>query len=259
MTEARRVALVTGGCKRIGGAIAARLGEAGWSLALHGHSDAAPAPELKAVLDKNGIDWVTMLADLADPTAPEQLIETCVAHFGAGPDLVVNSASVFEDDHAANFDAGSLERHFRVNLFAPLMIAKAALAQRAHTDVEPLSVVQIVDERVRNPHGEQLSYTLSKQALAESIRTMAVALAPRARVNGVSPGLTLPTPDYSEAQWLRLGKLMPLERLSSADDIAKAVVFLAECGSVTGQLIAVDAGASLKSYDRDFVHLARED
>jgi pteridine reductase len=255
----RRIALVTGGCKRVGAAIAGRLARDGWSLCLHGHTEVEPVAELRAELERSGTDWAGVVADLEDTGAPQRLVDACHAHFGAGPDLVVNSASVFEDDDADSFDSRTLARHFQINLFAPLLIAKAALAKAVSGDGNVLSVVQIVDERVRNPHGEQLSYTLSKQALAESIRTMAVALAPRARVNGVSPGLTLPTPDYTDDQWERLAGMMPLEKLPTPEDIAQAVAFLATCDSVTGQLIAVDGGASLKSYDRDFVNLARGD
>jgi NAD(P)-dependent dehydrogenase (short-subunit alcohol dehydrogenase family) len=104
---------------------------------------------------------------------------------------------------------------------------------------------------------DQLAYSLSKQALYASLRNLARELAPRIRVNGVAPGLVLPTEDYDPAQWDRLRDLMPLQRLPSLEDIARAVVYLARSPSVTGETLFVDAGANLEAYPRDFVHLGK--
>jgi NAD(P)-dependent dehydrogenase (short-subunit alcohol dehydrogenase family) len=111
---------------------------------------------------------------------------------------------------------------------------------------------------VRNPVPDQLAYSLSKQALHASLRNLARELAPRIRVNGVAPGLVLPTPDYDAAQWDRLRAMMPLERLPTPEDVASAVVWLARAPAVTGQTIFVDSGANLEAYARDFVYLGRE-
>ena len=110
---------------------------------------------------------------------------------------------------------------------------------------------------LNNPVPDQISYTLSKQALHASVRTLARAMAPRVRINGVAPGLILPTSDYDAAQWQRLEDIMPLKRLPGADEIADAVYYLAQARSVTGQTIFVDAGANLESYPRDFVYMEK--
>ena len=117
------------------------------------------------------------------------------------------------------------------------------------------AIVHIVDQRVHNPNGDQLSYTLSKQALAESVRSLASAFGARARVNGVAPGLVIPTEDYSDAQMGRLNAAMPLGQLPDPDNVAEAVLYLARARDVTGQILYVDGGAHLKSYPRDFLHL----
>jgi pteridine reductase len=162
----------------------------------------------------------------------------------------VNNAARFADDNADSADAAALDAHLAVNFSAPV-----ALTLALHRAGATGSIVNIVDQRVRNPVPDQLSYSLSKAALASATRTLAVALAPRLRVNAVAPGLTLPTGDYSREQMQRLAGAMPLGQLPTPNDIADAVAWLAGATSVTGQTLFVDGGANLKSYDRDFVHL----
>jgi NAD(P)-dependent dehydrogenase (short-subunit alcohol dehydrogenase family) len=133
------------------------------------------------------------------------------------------------------------------------LLAKAVV-DAAGADVRP-SIVNILDQRVVNPHRDQISYTLSKQALAASVRSMAASFAGRARYNGVAPGLVISTDDYSAEQEVRLAGMMPLGALPSPSAVADAVVYLAKAQDVTGQIIFVDGGAHLKSFDRDFMHL----
>jgi len=122
-----------------------------------------------------------------------------------------------------------------------------------------VATVHILDQRVRNPNGDQLSYTLSKQALAESVRTLAVALGHRARVNGVAPGLVIPTGEYGAGQVHAARDAMPLGLLPEPADIADAVLYLAQARTVTGQIVFVDGGANLKQFDRDFVFMGKDD
>lgn len=243
-----RLALVTGGHRRLGAAISTRLAADGWTLAIHGAHDATPDTDLGVVLA--GKDWHGFVADLSDPAAVERLIPEVTAHFGAAPSLLVNNAARFADDDADSADVASIAAHMAVNFSAPITLS-LALHRAGGTG----AVVNIVDQRVRNPVRDQLSYSLSKAALDGATRTLAVALAPRIRVNAVAPGLTLPTVDYDAAQMARLAAAMPLGHLPSPSDIAHAVAWLANAATVTGQTIFVDGGASLKSFDRDFVHL----
>lgn len=237
-----KLALVTGGKRRVGAAIAGRLAAQGWTLALHSHHEIADD-----VLYPGAHSFV---ADLADPSAPDLLIDAVARHFGKPPTLLVNNASRFEWDDAATLTPGSLAEHHTVNAAAPVLLTLAL----SRTDAAG-SIVNILDQRIRNPNGDQLAYTLSKTALAGATRTLAAALAPRWRVNAVAPGLTLPTPDYDDAKMARLKETMPLHRLSQPDEIAGAVAYLSTALSVTGQTLFVDGGAHLKSFDRDFVFL----
>jgi pteridine reductase len=251
------LALVTGGFRRVGAAIAMELARAGYAIALHGRSDLTPEPELAATLAAEATDWSGFAADLADPAAPQALIDRVTAHFGRAPDLLVNNASLFDYDDWQSMSAQMLADHFAVNLFAPMLLTRAVVAGAGEGAVP--SIVQIIDQRVRNPNGDQLSYTLSKQALAESIRTLARAFGARARVNGVAPGLTLATSDYDDAQMARLAARMPLHRLSAPGDIARAVRYLAQEPAITGQLLFVDGGAHMLSMERDFVFMDKQD
>jgi len=250
-----KLALVTGGVRRLGAHIAARLSDAGYALALHGHSDATPDDALLETLNKNNADWTGFTADFNDEGAAENLLKAVTDHFHRTPDLLVNNASLFEYDDAETLTPQSLEAHLRINMMVPTLLT-TLMAKQYSGDIRA-AVVNIIDQRIRNPGGDQLSYTLSKQALAESVRTLAVACADRLRVNGVAPGLTLPTSEYDTAQIENLAALMPLERLSSPDDIADAVLYLAEAASITGQIVFVDGGAHMKSFDRDFVFLGK--
>ena len=240
-----RLALVTGGQRRVGGAISARLARDGWTLAIHGHTDATPDAETAVHLH----DWHGFVADLADPAQVDALIPAVTAHFGRAPDLLVNSASVFDADEAASSTAAARASHHAVNAEAPIALA-LSLARLG----SGASVVNILDQRVRNPNRDQFSYTLSKQALAAATRTLAVALAPGIRVNAVAPGMTLATSDHDAAKLARIAQAMPLRRLPDPADVADAVAWLANARSVTGQTVFVDGGASLKSFDRDFVY-----
>ena len=253
-TGDRPLALITGGWRRIGAAIAMRLAQAGYDLALHAHHADSFDPVFGGELVALGAAVYPLAADLADFAAVEALIPAAIAAAGRVPVLLVNCASLFRDDSVQTFDAQSLDLHFRVNCHTPLLLTSALAAALAGREG---AVVQIIDQRVRNPVPDQISYTLSKQALHASVRTMARALAPHLRVNAVAPGLTLPTDDYTPAQWDRLAALMPLQRLSSPDDIADAVLHLATARTTTGETLFVDGGAHLESFARDFIHLSQ--
>jgi short-subunit dehydrogenase len=251
--DPRPLALVTGGWRRIGAAIARARAGAGWDLALHAHSANTFDPAFAAELEALGAVVHPLTADLADAAAATRLPGEAAAQAGQAPTLLVNCAALFREDTILTLNASALDEHLAVNLAAPVLLTQAMAGLLGEDAVA--SVVHLLDQRVLNPVPDQMSYTLSKQALHAAVRTLARSLAPRVRVNAVAPGLTLPTPDYSQAQWARLTAMMPLARLADPAEIAAAVVFLAGARAVTGQTIFVDGGAHLESYARDFVYL----
>ena len=178
MTGAR-LALVTGGHRRLGAAISARLARAGWSLAIHGAQDAEPDDALADALVGTGCAWRGFIADLSDPAAVDGLLPAVAAHFGAMPTLIVNNAARFDQDDATSATAASVAAHHAINVAAPL-----ALALALHRAGGQGAVVHIVDQRVRNPVPDQLSYSLSKAMLADG--TVDAANKPAAQVLATS-------------------------------------------------------------------------
>jgi NAD(P)-dependent dehydrogenase (short-subunit alcohol dehydrogenase family) len=251
------LALVTGGVKRVGAVIAARLAESGYALALHGNSDATPEDQLAARLQETGGQWHGFQQDFLEDAAADRLLDQVAGHFGRTPDLIVNGASIFGQDDVGSIDEKDLQAHFRINSLVPVLLT-TALHHRRPAGNDRACVIHILDQRVRNPNRDQLSYTLSKQALAGSVRSLAVACSDRLRVNGVAPGLTMTAGEYGEDQLANITAMMPLDRLPVPDDIADAILYLARAEAVTGQIIYVDGGANLKGFDRDFVHLGTD-
>ncbi len=251
-----KLALVTAGFHRLGAAIAQRLAAEGWTLALHGRKIESPDPSLADSLSRNGTRWQAFAADLSDEKAVVALVPAVVAHFGRAPDLIVNNASRFDWDDPQSATPAAMAAHFAVNAAAPVALATALAA--ALDPGQVASVVNILDQRIRHPGGDQLSYTISKLALSGATETLARALAPHVRVNAVAPGLVIPTEEYLPSQMEALRAAMPLARLPEPADIADAVYWLANAALVTGQTVFVDGGAALKSFDRDFVFLERD-
>jgi NAD(P)-dependent dehydrogenase (short-subunit alcohol dehydrogenase family) len=237
-----RAALVTGGAKRIGRAIALRLAEEGYAVAIHCGRSRNEAEEVRAAIEGGGGLAAIVQADLADLSAVEELVASAAAALGPLT-LLVNNASVFEPDEVEMLSAELWERHFAVNLRAPAFLARDLAGQLP--DCQDGAVVNIIDQRVWKLNPQFFSYTLSKAALFTATRTMAQALAPRVRVNAVGPGPTLTSSRQSAEDFARQGEALPLQRHPQPEEIAEAVVFLARARSVTGQMVAVDGGQHL--------------
>lgn len=249
----RPLALVTGGHRRLGAGIARTLAAAGYDVAIHGSQDAEPEVGLAEAFDAAGARWAGFAADFGDADAPGRLMADVTAHFGRAPDLLVNSASIFGQDRIADTTHATLMDHYAVNCAAPALLIQAFAAGGG----AGRCIVNILDQRIAQPHGDQLAYSLSKHALAGLTRIAARDLAPAIRVNAVAPGLTIATDDYDAAQTDRLAARMPLSRLPRAEEVADAVLFLARAEAITGQTVFVDGGAHMTSFDRDFVNLER--
>ena len=252
----QKLALVTGGLHRVGAAIAARLAHEGYALALHKRTAAEADPVLAEALAATGALSHRFAADLSDPAQVDALIPAVIEKFGRAPDLLVNNAALFGEGEWTDLSADALAAMMQVNHHAPVMLAKALVAASSATS-RP-AIVNIVDQRVAQPVPDQIAYSLSKSALWQATRTLAVAFGDKARVNAVAPGLTIATDDYSAAQVERLAARMPLGALPTPAQIADAVVYLARAEAVTGQTIFVDGGAHLAPMGRDFVALDRD-
>jgi NAD(P)-dependent dehydrogenase (short-subunit alcohol dehydrogenase family) len=166
--------------------------------------------------------------------------------------LLINNASVFEDDRVESFDADSWRSHMEVNLHAPLVLAQTFAA--ALPPDRSGQIINLLDQRVWNPNPQFFTYSLSKAALWAATRTLAQALAPRIRVNGIGPGPTLPSVHQNGGMFEAEAANVLLQRRAEPADIAAAALYLIDAGSVTGQMIAVDGGQHLSWRTPDIVH-----
>ncbi|MES2860575.1 MAG: SDR family oxidoreductase [Pseudomonadota bacterium] len=241
MTEpASGAALVTGGARRIGRAIVLALARRGHDVAIHHRDSADDAESLAAEVRALGRNAAVVSADLTDEAQVRALIPQAAASLGP-LSLLVNNASVFEDDRIGALSRQTWNAHIETNLRAPVVLSEAFAAQAP----DGSAIVNLLDQRVLKPDPRFFSYALSRNGLWWATRTMAQALAPRIRVSGVGPGPTLASIHQSEADFEAEAAAMPLGHGPDPDDIAAAVLYLVDARSVTGQMIAVDGGQHL--------------
>jgi NAD(P)-dependent dehydrogenase (short-subunit alcohol dehydrogenase family) len=242
--------LVTGAAKRLGREIALHLAAHGWQVAVHYRGSADEAGQTVADCATHGTRAAAFQADLADESATRGLVQAVIGTFGS-LDALVNSASVFEHDTPADVDSGKLLRHFTTNTAAPVVLTQELhrhLAQREGRG----AVVNLLDQKLWNPNPDFFSYTLSKAALETATTLLAQGLAPRLRVVGVAPGLTLTSTYLDPAKFEQLHQLSPLGRSSTPEDVAATVRFALENASITGTTLLVDGGQHLVRFARDF-------
>jgi NAD(P)-dependent dehydrogenase (short-subunit alcohol dehydrogenase family) len=237
----RKVALVTGGKKRIGAVIAKQLVGAGYAVIIHGR-DANDAATFAQMLRNDGARAAAIGGDLVELAQVGSLFEAACAPFGP-PDLLVNNASLFAKDSIETLEPETFNANLAVNLQAPVLLARAFAA--ALPADETGAIVNIIDQRVFRLTPQFLSYTLAKSALWTATQTLAQALAPRIRVNGVGPGPVLPNIHDGAEAFTREAAGTLLQRPIPPEEIAEAVLFLARSPSITGQMIAVDSGQHL--------------
>lgn len=253
-TQTQKVALVTGGARRIGKAIALALAQRGWDIAVHYRSSAAEAQETVTRITALGRRAIAVECDLQDEAAVRELVPRCMQELGPLT-CVVNNASLFQYDDARSLSYRSLADHMQSNLAAPLLLAQS-LARELPANAQGV-VINLLDQKLANLNPDFLSYTLSKAALQTATVMLAQALAPGLRVVGVSPGITMVSGDQSTEDFHRAHAMTPLGRSSSPEDVAAAVCFAAESPAITGTTLIVDGGQHLLPLPRDVMFIAK--
>lgn len=239
----RTVALVTGGAKRIGKAIVEDLAAHGFAVAIHGHSALDEGGDLLAAIEAHGGKGCLVRADLTDSDAVRRLIGDVEAALGP-VQLLVNNASVFHEDGVGNLRNDEIwDSHFAVHVKAPVLLADA-MASALPAGAEGL-IVNMIDHRVWKLTPKFTSYTLSKAALWTATQTLAQALAPRIRVNGIGPGPTLPSSRQDPADFDRQVNALLLKHGPELSEFGRTIRYLWEAHSITGQMIALDGGQHL--------------
>ncbi|MBP1874489.1 NAD(P)-dependent dehydrogenase (short-subunit alcohol dehydrogenase family) [Ensifer adhaerens] len=242
MKKALKVALVTGGAKRIGKAIVEDLAAHGFAVAIHANGSLDEAEALAASLSKEDVGAVAVKADLTDTQETSALMAQ--VNGALGPiDLIVNNASLFKKDSLDAFDEKVWDRHFALHVKAPSLLTRD-FARQLPRGVSGL-VVNVIDQRVWSPNPRFYSYMLSKSALWTATQTMAQALAPDIRVNGIGPGPTLPNERQDPRDFQAQVDALILRRGPALGEFGRTIRFLFDTPSITGQMIALDGGQHL--------------
>jgi NAD(P)-dependent dehydrogenase (short-subunit alcohol dehydrogenase family) len=238
-------ALVTGGAARLGEAIVRRLASEGWRIAIHHLHSATEARALVRELKHDGCHAIAVACDLANSANLPVMFAKANAALGFCS-LLVNSAAIFEYDDVATVAEDSMDAHYAANLRAPVLLARH-FADQLPKDAKGL-IVNLLDQKVFNLNPDFLSYTIMKSAATE---LLAMGLAPRIRVCGVAPGLSLRSGNQTEKGFADAHSKTPLGFGSMPDDIAEAVSFIARVPSMTGSTVTVDGGQHLVRRSRD--------
>lgn len=241
-TLAGQVALVTGGARRVGRAIAVGLAREGMRIAIHYHGDDAAAADAAAEIAAAGGVPELFRADLRAPTAPDTLMRQVVERFG-GIDLLVNSAAIMERTPLGQISVEQWDAIMSLNLRAPFFLAQAAgvaMGARGGTVINLADLAAFETWPAFIPHG------ISKAGIVFMTRALARALAPAVRVCAVAPGAVLLPEHWSAEDAEHLVRTTPLGRLGSPDDVVQAVLYLAKADYVTGETIIVDGGRHVR-------------
>ena len=248
-THAPRTALVTGAARRLGREIALGLARAGWDIAVHYGRSRDDALRTVDEIASTGRRAAALQADLADEAAVSDLIARATDALGPVRCLV-NNASHFEQDQPASVGFGALQRHLTPNLAAPLLLTRR-LHESLPDDARAV-VVNLLDQKLDNLNPDFFSYTLAKSALLTATRLMAGSFAPKLRVVGVSPGITLISGDQTAEGFEATHRMTPMGRSSTPADVAATVRFALDNRSITGTSLLVDGGQHLMRFARDF-------
>jgi NAD(P)-dependent dehydrogenase (short-subunit alcohol dehydrogenase family) len=246
------LALVTGGAKRLGRAMAEYLAVRGYDVAVHYASSEDAAQDTVTALRAKGVQAQAFHADLLDEAQVQALMPVVTAHFGAPVTCLINNASIFEYDRLETATRDSWDRHFESNLRAPFVLTQAMAAHVPDPVLDEMAepvaqglVINMIDQRVRKLTPEFMTYTLAKMGLWAFTQTAAQGLAPRVRVNANGPGPTLQGGRQSADHFNRQRRATILERGSNPADITGALGYFLDSPGVTGQLLCVDGGQHL--------------
>jgi len=237
-----KIALVTGAAKRVGRCIALALAERGAELVVHYHTSEREAHEVLALVKKLGGKPVAARADLAVSAEIGAMVDTAMRAFGR-IDILVNSAAIFYRTPLPTLTEADWDRFLAVNLKAPFLLCRQVgeiMCRQGHG-----KIVNVADIAGTKVWADFIPYSVSKAGLLALTTGLAKALAPAVQVNAVAPGVVLLPDDSAAEEQARTAKRVPLRRLGTPEDIARAAVYLIESDFVTGDVLTVDGGQRL--------------
>ncbi len=257
-TDEQRTALVTGAGARIGAALARALAADGWHVAINYHRSHEGAEALLSAIEADGGNGHLVPGDLRDQSVVDGLI--AAAGREAPPlGLLVNNASLFEDDSALEMSLESWDAHHAVNLRAPVFLARDfARAVAKGGPGERGVVVNLLDNKMFALYPDFFSYTIAKYGLLGATKVLAMELAPKVRVCGIAPGITLPSVNQSQASFEKSHSLNPMGKGATLDQLIAALRLILAAPAMTGEVITIDGGQSLAGMHRDVTYMAQD-
>lgn len=237
-----RVALVTGGARRVGRHIVLALARGGADIALHYHGAEEESVETAEQVEAMGRRVVRLQADLHDPAATVGLAGRAADALGR-LDVLVNNAALFESASFLDITPQDWDRVMAVNARAPFLLLQATAP---HLATSKGVAVNIADVSGLRPWPAFPHHSVSKAALIHLTKVAARALAPDVRVNCIVPGTVLPPADYTEEQVRESEARTVLRRTGTPDDVTEALLFLIRSEFTTGAVVVSDGGRMLK-------------
>jgi NAD(P)-dependent dehydrogenase (short-subunit alcohol dehydrogenase family) len=241
----QKVVLVTGAAKRIGKAIALHLASKGWSVVLHYNSSQDEANEVHEQIIKLGVDCFLVKADLSCEKQVRDVFKEYNNKFGK-ISCLINNASIFKNDVVDNLDSSCWRKHQDINLFAPIVLSQEFLKQ---LDGNKGNIINMIDYCVWSLPDKFLSYSISKYGLWGATKALAKQVAPNVRVNAIGPGHSLPNDKETNESFEEAKKMTPLKNGADVNEICRAIDFIIESPSFTGQMLALDGGKHLVGAD----------
>ncbi len=234
-------ALITGGAQRIGCSITKFLAKMGFDVAIQYNNSSKKIIELERVIKKTGVKFCAFKSNFNEKINYESFFEKINKKFG-NVDLLVNNASAFEFDTVKNSTYEIFDKHINVNIKAPFFLSKNFINQLKNKEG---LIINIIDQRVKNITPYFSSYTISKSALYTLTKSLSILVAPKIRVNGISPGPTLKSKNQTTKQFNNQVERTPLKKKVQLDEINLAIEYLIKNKSVTGDVLTIDSGQSL--------------
>jgi NAD(P)-dependent dehydrogenase (short-subunit alcohol dehydrogenase family) len=237
-----KVALVTGAARRLGRSIALALAERGAELVIHYHTSGQEVPEVLALIKRGGGKPVAVRGDVSVAADVDRIVETALQAFGR-VEILVNSAAIFYRTPFERLTEEDWDRFLGVNLKGPFLLSRKVgeiMLRQGRGKI--VNLADIAWERV---WAEYIPYVVSKAGLVALTKGLARALAPAVQVNAVAPGAVLLPEGSTREEREHAIRRIPLQRLGSPEDIARAVVYLVENDFITGEVLTVDGGQRL--------------
>jgi NAD(P)-dependent dehydrogenase (short-subunit alcohol dehydrogenase family) len=246
----RKIALVTGGSSKLGSKITERLLQEGWFVIIHYNDNANLMLELSAKFNKKEYNFVTCQADLSNPSSVNKNFDKLYGEYGY-PNLIINNAAFFVNDNFYDLTLNNLERHLNVNLISPLILINALVkSTKDNNSYAGARIINILDYCVNAyPENKFISYAVSKAAMAEATKLMALGLAPKFVVNAIAPGPFIMDPKEDENRYNKAVTNNPLNYKVRLEDVLQLLDFLISVNGITGQIINIDGGRFLKRMD----------